>query len=259
MFKLLIVDDEKHERMGIAGLIKKFAFPFESFQSGNGEEALEMIHRENYDVLLTDIKMPFMNGIELIEAVQKLNRWMIFVIYSAYAEFEYAQSAVSLGVLKYLLKPISPGDFKKLFTDIETLCMNKNSNERAQFHEDLFRLSQDDDADVEYNRIVRMAMHLIRVHYADYNLGLSFLADKLKISSAYLSTLFKTETGQNVAKYIADVRIARAKSILKQGNLKIGEVGQTVGYSNESYFIKLFKSREGLSPAQFREQEIFDV
>ena len=254
MFKLLIVDDEEKERNGIAGLVRKYAYPFEIFQAKNGMEALGMIRESSFDVLLTDIKMPFMNGLELIKEIQKLGNWMIFIIYSAYADFEYAQSAVSLGVLRYLLKPITLSDFRKLFSEVEALCLNKSGSEKEELHELFFNLSHGASEKSGQNRIVKMAKHLMMVNYADPNLSLSFLADKLNISSAYLSSLFKAETSRNVSAYIADLRISRAKQILKQSSLKINEVGEAVGYLNESYFIKLFKNREGVSPVQFRLQ-----
>ena len=256
MFKLLVVDDEEKERNGITVLIKKYTYPFETFQAKNGVEALGMIRKGSFDVLLTDIRMPFMNGLELIKEVQKLGDWMIFIIYSAFADFEYAQSAVSLGVLKYLLKPITLTDFRQLFTEVETLCLNKSGNEKTELHELLFNLSHNTGEENNQNRIIKMAEHLILANYADQNLSLSFLADKLNISSAYLSSLFKAETGWNISAYITDIRISRAKQILKQGNLKVNEVGLAVGYANESYFIKLFKEHEGMSPAQFRLQGV---
>ena len=259
MFKLLVVDDEEKERSGIMGLIKKYSYPFETFQAKNGMEALGMVRDEPFDVLLTDIKMPFMNGLELIKEVQKLGNWMIFIIYSAYADFQYAQNAVSLGVFKYLLKPISIKDFRQLFSEVESLCLNKNGSDKKGMREKLFNLSLDNEEKTNQNRIIKTAKHLILANYSDPNLGLSYLADKINISPAYLSTLFKTETGRNVSAYIADIRISRAKQILKQGNLKINEVSDAVGYPNESYFIKLFKSREGMSPMQFRLQEENDA
>ena len=259
MYKLLIVDDEEKERSGIAGLVEKFAFPFEISQAKNGMEALEMVRKESFDVLLTDIKMPLMNGLELIKEVQKLGTWMIFIVYSAYAYFEYARSAISLGVIRYLLKPVSIADFKQLFSEVESLCLNK-MDEKTDLREVFFDLSKGQTTDKPknhadepgQNRLIKKTKNLILVHHADPNLSLSFLADRLKISSAYLSTLFKSETGKNISSYITEIRVSRAKQILKQSSMKIKEVGEAVGYLNESYFIKSFKDREGISPMEFR-------
>lgn len=130
MFKILIVDDEKKERDGIESLINYFEFDLDISKASNGEEALRKINSERFDILLTDIKMPIMDGIKLLDNIQKINQDMIFVIYSAYGEFEYAQNAISLGVYKYILKPIQFQEFKKVFEEIIELCHIKNKRKK---------------------------------------------------------------------------------------------------------------------------------
>jgi two-component system response regulator YesN len=247
MHRLLIADDEEKERKGINRLIQQCGFPFETVQARNGEEALKIIKAEPFEVLLTDIKMPFMNGIELIEAVHKIRQGMIYIIYSAYGEFEYAQSAISLGVLRYLLKPVSVTEFKKLFSEVVDLC-------DMQKEQPPFKGFQVPGEHNTGNRVVKMAKEWIFTCYADPNMGLAFLADKLGITPAYLSALFKAETGQNVVKYISEYRLAQARELLQTSNMRINNVGSSIGYTNESYFIKIFRNREGMSPAQYREQ-----
>lgn len=131
MYKILIVDDEQNERNGIEGLLRAEGYPLQIRQAANGIEALEEFRREPADILLTDIKMPYMNGLELIEAVHK-NTWdPVCVVYSAYDEFEYAQSAIRLGVLQYLLKPIRIKEFRSLFDTIFEVC-EKKKRQNAQ-------------------------------------------------------------------------------------------------------------------------------
>ena len=71
MYRILIVDDEKRERDGLEKLIRKYRYPLEILQASDGEEALELFKKQRIEILLTDIKMPFMTGIELIEEVRK--------------------------------------------------------------------------------------------------------------------------------------------------------------------------------------------
>lgn len=132
MYRILIVDDEKKEREGIALLIRKFKLPLDVTLACNGEEALEIISRSRYDILLTDIKMPYMDGIQLITEVQKKGLSPICIIYSAYGEFEYARNAISLGVLEYLLKPIQFEAFLDLFNKVIGLCRQKEENEQKK-------------------------------------------------------------------------------------------------------------------------------
>lgn len=125
MYKILIVDDERNEREGIARLIRRYQFPLEIRFAANGEEALAVLEGETIDILLTDIQMPLMNGIELIGQVNQRDWDPACIIYSAYGEFEYAQNAIRLGVLQYLLKPIRLDEFEKLFQDVFRICEEK--------------------------------------------------------------------------------------------------------------------------------------
>lgn len=132
MYRILVVDDEKKEREGIALLIKRYHFDFEVTLAQNGEEALGLLEKTEFDVLLTDIKMPHMNGIQLIEEARRRNQDLICIIYSAYGEFEYAQNAISLGVTEYLLKPIRLDLFEKLFQEVITLCEEKEKQKELE-------------------------------------------------------------------------------------------------------------------------------
>lgn len=129
MYKILIVDDERNERMGIEKLIKRYQYQLEVTQAANGPEALEILAKEEIDILLTDIKMPFMTGIQLIKEVHKRGWNPLCIIYSAYGEFEYAQDAIALGVLQYLLKPIKLKEFQELFDKIIAACDEKKKQQ----------------------------------------------------------------------------------------------------------------------------------
>lgn len=132
MYSILIVDDEKKERDGISKLLKRYQFDLKISQASNGEDALREFEHKPFDILLTDIKMPFMDGIQLIKEVQKRGENPICIIYSAYGEFEYAQNAISLGVLEYLLKPIRLDAFEELFNKVIELCKEKEEVEKEK-------------------------------------------------------------------------------------------------------------------------------
>lgn len=111
--KILIVDDEKIERSGIKMLLKNEQINAEIQEAKNGKEALQYILDNPVDILLTDVRMPHMNGIELITEVHKLERGILNVIFSGCNEFEYAKQAIKLGVADYILKPVDPDEFSK--------------------------------------------------------------------------------------------------------------------------------------------------
>lgn len=505
MYRILIVDDETRERNGIEKLIHRYQYELEVYQAADGKDAIGIMENTNVDILLTDIKMPVMTGMELIEQVHK-NGWNpVCIIYSAYGEFEYAQNAIALGVMQYLLKPIKLDEFQELFHRVIELCDAKErqksendmlkqmlkTDEDAKFYrhllsylemetdcveearrkifdgrewipiilssysylfarywenyesdlkklflqaviiinkddtqtlliiskdvmktikkteeicEELISISREkyqseifivvggvsrspEELRMEYRRIqeqldyqffisestyflenqvgfirkqsdmltlyfkkvetcarledfagmrkefakafeqiekssgfssiyvkytfsegikhcceilnkkermlkvvediydsnsiqqvkcavfqlidelertqrketdegrfVPLAKGIIHDHYQEYTLSVSTVADELHISAAYLSTLFKVETGQNIVKYISNYRLERAKELLETTNIRVGDVAEKVGYLNASYFISLFRNTTGYSPAKYRER-----
>lgn len=114
MYRILVVDDEPIEREGIKFLLSEQESPFQVITKNNGEEALEFLKSSPVDLLCTDIKMPFMDGMQLCEAAKKLYPQLIIILLTAFGEFEYAQQAIKFDVAAYLLKPVSPGEFSEV-------------------------------------------------------------------------------------------------------------------------------------------------
>lgn len=111
MYRILIVDDEKIERTGIKFLLGQLDESFEIYEAVNGKEAVKWLQSNSVDILMTDVKMPFMDGLELLEQVYNLYPNMMKVIISGYGEFSYAQKAMQYGVEEYILKPVDPAEF----------------------------------------------------------------------------------------------------------------------------------------------------
>lgn len=114
MYHILIVDDEKIERNGIRFLLGQLGQDLEIAEAVNGVEALKWLSENRADILITDVKMPLMNGIELLERVFDSCPDMKKVIFSGYGEFEYARQAIRFGVEDYILKPVDPPEFRKM-------------------------------------------------------------------------------------------------------------------------------------------------
>ena len=106
MYRILIVDDEKFERDCIRFLVEASAFPLEIMEADDGASALEILQAHPVDILFTDVQMPVMDGLELIRRSKSLNPELKLIIFSSYADFEYARTALTLGVENYLLKPV---------------------------------------------------------------------------------------------------------------------------------------------------------
>lgn len=142
MYNILIVDDEKIERNGIKLLLKRMGINLGIIEAGNGKEAYDYLMSDDnkgeghVDILLTDVKMPFMDGIELIRNVKDGGIKLKTIIFSGYNEFEYAKLAVKLGVEDYILKPVAPDEFKNTMLKVireldEELKKNEDYNKQA--------------------------------------------------------------------------------------------------------------------------------
>ena len=114
MYRMLVVDDEKTERECVRFLIEQSGLPLEVSEAGDGREALRRLKEtDGADILFTDVQMPLMDGLELIREAEKLFPDMKILIFSSYADFEYARTALTLGVVNYILKPLIPEKLKK--------------------------------------------------------------------------------------------------------------------------------------------------
>ncbi|GAB2562805.1 response regulator transcription factor [Gracilibacillus alcaliphilus] len=113
MYRILIVDDEKDERNVIRFLLNKYQFPFDIMEADNGKSALELLEGESIDVLITDVKMPFVDGMELAARVRALSSHVEIVFFSGHDDFTYVKKALTLRADNYILKPVKPGEFKE--------------------------------------------------------------------------------------------------------------------------------------------------
>ena len=132
MYSILIVDDEKIERRGIKFLLKNLQIELDIIETSNGQEALKYLQSNKVDILFTDIKMPFMDGIELIKNIKEQKMNMKIVIFSGYEEFEYAKFAAKMGVEDYILKPVDPDEFEGTITKIISELNEEKSKKKKE-------------------------------------------------------------------------------------------------------------------------------
>ena len=137
MLTILVVDDEKLERKGIRFLLNRRSEEMEILEAANGKAACEILQHRTVDIMLTDIKMPFMDGIELVSVAHKLQPDLQMVIFSGYGEFAYAKKAMASGVSNYVLKPVDPAEFENtLNLLVEKITERRNEAQRSQWNQD---------------------------------------------------------------------------------------------------------------------------
>jgi two-component system response regulator YesN len=244
MYKLILVEDEVIIRKGLRQLIEHVIGGFEVVgEAGNGREALELLKSVPPDLLITDIRMDEMNGIEMIKKIRVQYPNLYILIISGYADFEYAKQAIKYGISDYILKPVDR---------IEVTQALDNFRRKHKSHDTHALLIEEDEVD-QGRQLIRKVKELV-MERLDQEISLQVIADQVHLNHQYLSALFKSETGQNFSDYVTHCRMNKAKQILKETNLKIYEVAVLSGYVSSKHFMAVFKDVVGKTPSQYRER-----
>ncbi len=240
--KVLIVDDEPYMIEYIKKLVDWGSYGFRQVLTAKGGSmARDLLREHRPELLITDIKMPKLSGLDLSRIIKE-NRYLTkVIIISGYSEFEYAQQAVRYGVSEYLVKPVLMNDFAEALKRVLEKSFDKQAD--AENSAEGVFCNQGD--------VISYVKKYIRENYGK-NLSLDVLGKIAHLHPAYLSKIFKEATEVNLSNYITDVRMQKAAELLKQTELRIHEVMEQVGYQKSQYFSKLFKDRYGVTPKEYR-------
>lgn len=129
MFNILVVDDEKIVVSGIKKCLKLYHYPLEIFEANDGEEARQILENNKIDILMTDIELPLINGLDLIKIAKEYHPEIKTIVFSAYSNFEYARKAISLNAIYYLLKPINMQEFQEVMSTVVDTCIAEQGDE----------------------------------------------------------------------------------------------------------------------------------
>ncbi len=249
MTKVLIVDDEKYVRMGIKSETDWTLIGCEVVgEASNGLEALEIAEEVRPDLVVSDIRMPKMDGIALAEKLVERYPDIKVIFLTAYNEFEYARQAIRIGVSDYLLKPFEDGELEASIQRLLHLHPNAPA-ESAILEEQLIPLKKKEEV---ANRYVQTAIEYIEAHYPDADFSLGALAESMSVSEGHISRLFKAETELSINNYLTRYRIRKAMNFLKDVQTKVYEVTEKVGYTDNAYFSNTFKKLVGKSPSEYQ-------
>lgn len=250
MNKILIVDDERFEREQLCQIVEE-AFPREvqTRTAENGRQAVETAALWSPGIILMDIEMPGLNGIEAAKRIlaQRPDCRVIFV--TAYSLFQYAYEAVKMGACDYILKPVDPDDVARAVRG----CINRAETEEglkamAPMAETLSVSASLDKTALLMENVKKYLQH----NYMLYDVSLDSISDILHINASYLSMLFKKSVGVNFVDYLTGLRIQAAKALLSDPFLSAAEIANMVGYESPNYFTRVFKKNTGLTPTEYR-------
>ena len=240
MIRVLMVDDEPLVRHGVATGMDWASLGCEVVgEAQSGEEGLSLARRLKPDLIITDIRMPKMDGITMMNMLREEGCAARCIVLTAHSDFEYARGALLFGADDYLLKPFRD---QELTHAVARVCRKMESAPAAN--------TPAVQKEPEATGYVRQAMDYIARHYADENISIATIAEHLCVSEGHLSHVFKKQTGMTVTNYLTKTRIDAAMALLQTGRVKVYEAAAAVGYKDVTYFSATFKKLTGLSPSE---------
>ena len=250
--KILIVEDETNIREGILNVLHlNLTIPYKLKSCGNALQALSICETFFPDLVITDIVMPDMSGLELIDRLLSLKLCHNFIILSGYDNFSYAQQAIRYHVIDYLLKPL---DKEQLLDQIQKIYVRQLNtapqNARKPFMELEYFQWDPDTPDMPSS--LRRILDYIRRNYMK-EISLQSISEELFFHASYISSLINKYTGHSFTYLLDYIRIRKSvELLLGEPDMSIAEISDLVGYHNERRLYAAFQKRLQTTPGDFR-------
>jgi two-component system response regulator YesN len=251
--KVLLVDDEKIVREGMKTVINWQKNGCEPLHvAATAEEALAEIERFSPDLVITDVYMRQTTGLELAKAIKSKYSDIIIVILSGYESFDYARTAIEVGVMKYLIKPLFPEELENVISEVRKEIENHIQQKNAVNTAGDVDKEEETSYQAMHEKWARQATEIILKRYGEKYFTIEDVANDLNISHGYLSRIFRKYMQKSVIAYLTEVRISEAKKLLRSGDMKQEVIAEKIGYCNAYYFNSQFKKTTGVTPGEFR-------
>lgn len=239
---ILLVDDEIITVDIVSKAIKWDHIGIQKvYTAYNGDEARDILLMNTIDIVLCDIEMPKESGLELIHWIQEMFPATLNIILTGFPDFNYARSAISLGVYEYLLKPVS-------FTDLEQTigaAVLKLEQEKVT------QVNQKPVLNIEDITAIEKVKYYIESHFSE-TITRNDIEKLVHLNRDYINREFKRATGYTLMEYIQYYRILEAKKMLRECDKTISEISTQTGYDSPAYFSKIFKRRTNITPVEYR-------
>lgn len=249
-FKILLVEDDPSIGFLVARykIWKTGEYVIKAIAK-NGKEALELLERENYDIVITDIRMPVMDGMQLFHHIKEAHGEVCVILASTYSDFTYAKEGIRLGAVDYIEKPYTE---EKLVTALKLAQSKMQPKKQDNTTEEVpldYKIYSED-------KVVQKMIQIIHQHVNEESI-LDVLSQQMELSKDYLGKLFKNGTGITISEYFMIVKMEEAKRMLSYSNKKVYEISLELGYTTVDYFTKLFKKYTGVTPTQFKKGNLY--
>lgn len=239
MYTILIADDEQIERKYLRNIFEKHPRKYQIVgEAADGKEVVRLAWKTKPDVIIMDISMPVLSGLEASLTIKEKLPDTIILLNTAYAEFEFARKAVEYRLDAYLLKPSSE---ELIFQTIDH-CIRARQEHGGE--------SKQPVVESAVPSMDTVAAYIDK-HFKE-NISLNNLADVAHFSPSYLSHLFHQERGITIKGYLNQKRVAHAVYLLQSSRLSVKEISEQCGFTNISHFNRVFKQYAGKSPAEIR-------
>lgn len=261
MYKVVIIDDEP---IIVEGLSRSLSWEKWNCEvvgtASSGEEGMELINEVNPDILFSDICMPGIDGLTMIAGIKSQHPNMEITILTGFRDFDYAQKAIRLGVTRFLLKPSKMDELEEA---VEKMTANLKANSIPFERTDAGGEKTDSEADSKAEDeetlvdspagsfIVNNALHYMEENYMN-KLKLADVAEQCFVSQWHLSKLLNRYKEQSFSDILNNIRIEKAKEMLKDPTLRIGDVAEYVGFMDMAHFSRVFKKQVGVSANEYR-------
>lgn len=247
--RVVVVEDEYYVRKGIINSFDWNELECEVVgEAQNGKKGAVIIEELRPDVVVTDIEMPVMSGIEMVKLLKNKQIEAGYIFLTAHQKFTYVHSALKLEAVDYLLKPFRYEELKQSLEKVrEKLTGNSVSvDDRTELEKEIRAK----------NNYVKEAISYVRDNYGK-DISNITAANHLDINSAYFCRLFKKETGYTFGQYLTHYRVHIAAGLLTNFDIRVAEASEQVGYADSNYFSQIFKKIMGMTPKEYQTEKKF--
>ncbi len=262
-YKVLLADDEQIERMALAKrLHKHFGDSLVIWQAADGNEAVRLCFKERCQIVIMDISMPELNGVEAAEQIRRLDEDCEIIFLTAYDEFSYAKRAIAIHALDYLLKPCEEEELTAVMEEAVGRIQKREQFKKLHMEQEMPEetgaempepdLEEEPEEPDRLGQAAEKIRRYIRKNYMK-DISMQDAARMMNYSDAYFCKLFKQCFDQNFTAYLARFRINEARRLLQDKNASVRGVSMLVGYYDANYFAKVFKRIAGMNPSEYRD------